>query len=269
MISRACLPLAYLDCSEDANGIAGTQLFAAQLPELEGLLQVNTPDAPVLVAQSSIPNTSPYAIERVAENLFALCKLGIWVTVQALAKLNTVSSNTRVKRQRCHERINPHDNHWWREAAVHKLASEWRPSSSNASALRRVRLSLEPPRAEDAMPISYTSPTRLALESSRGTTKELTNEATVSPAQTPEGIFSTLRAQYQDALYISKVMSRCAARLRSLLMQTGLTCILCEGSVVACQSVATEQWCLCSRSAVAHGSLKIKCIAALYNGQEI
>ena len=212
------MPLAYLESSRNADSIAGPQLFAAQLAELEDLLQVNPSDAPVLVAQSSIPNTSLYAIERVAKGLYALCKLGVWVTIEDLEELNIESSTTRVKRRQCHKQVNPHDNDWWREAAVHKLAGDWRPRSSKGSALLGARLSVKALRNENTVPVSNISSLQLAPEPSQVMT-ELPIETRIrSPVQTPEEILSMLRVQYQEALYLSKVICPLMAKMKYFLM---------------------------------------------------
>lgn len=235
------MPLAYLESSGHGDIIADPRLFAAQRPELEDLLQVKSPNSPVLVAQSSIPNTALYAIERLAKGLYALCKLAEWVTIEALGELDTASSTSRVKRRQSREQMNPHDNDWWRDAAVPKVAGDGRPRSSKASAFLGARLSLKAPRAENSVPVSNISSSELALEPLQASTEMSIEPGTSSPAQPPEEIFSLLRVQYQEALYFSKVIFSRIARLNYFLMYVGLTCILREGSIVACPSIITEQ----------------------------
>ena len=205
---RSCLPLAYLDLSGDTNGFPGTQLFCARIPALESILQENLSDQPVLIAEACTTKASLYAIERVDGGLYALCMLGEWVTVKALEQLQAASIKMPARRQPCYHRINPQDSDWWRDLAV-KDAGDTRGSAGYETEVsRRVRLCLKVPRPETSSPMSARAqlPACATQEPVPMNVKDPTDEVPQEPStQTPEEVFSMLRTQYQQTLYISKV----------------------------------------------------------------
>ena len=82
VIMRNQLPLTWRDTAG-----AGSQLFAADVRLLEALHDAGE-EQWVLVVQEK-DDGCLYALERTARRVYALCRLGLWVSVQGLEDLST------------------------------------------------------------------------------------------------------------------------------------------------------------------------------------
>lgn len=209
MTPRSCLPLAYLDLGGSINGRAGTQLLKARLPAVEKTLEGNGSDQPVLVAKACNNKASFYAIERVDPELYVLCPLADWVTVEALVEIQNLSVNDPLPRKRCRERISPQDSDWWRELAIKDARDTRLELDIKATKITSsVRLCLNARWDEKSPPVLNTLqlPACVFQEQATPTVENFTDaEHQERPTQSMEDVFSMLRTQYQEALYISKV----------------------------------------------------------------
>ena len=210
-IPRSCLPLAYLDLFGARDDLPRTNLFSAHIELLEDIvLEDRWPGQPtVLIAESAI-NDGLFAIERVQEGIYAMCRLGKWVTVNAIEQLHIIPVDTaNLQKRQCHKQPRIRQNSWWSAAAIDfKSLSRYDPSKdAGFEKTREVRLCLQKPQqfsntpAQDTQEILPSIMQGQAEGSIRNTLQEAAQEA----AQDPEEVLKMVRAQYQDALYTSKV----------------------------------------------------------------
>ena len=204
VISHSSLPLAYLDLSGDTNGTPGTQLFSASNAGLEKVFQEDPSGQSVLIAETQPDKAPLYAIEWVDTGLYALCRLGGWVTVKALEQIQARNTRIKPQRKRCCRRIAPQDNDWWRDLAIDDRTDTSNGSEGKGKRLpQNIGLCLKKPRSINTLPVSSEC---IIQEPAPRTTKSLTAEGSQELLmQTSEDIFSMLRTQYQETLYFTKV----------------------------------------------------------------
>lgn len=200
--SRACLPLSYLDLSGNVTGVPGTQLFNGRIQALERILGESSTGQTILIAKTRTEKASLYAIERVEEDLYTLCTLGEWVSVKALEQLQAKSVNVSPRKRRCYQPITLQDSEWWRGLEIKDRYTQTTFQEIERQSTRDIRLSLKKQRVRDKRQLSeciIQDPDPVILE-------DLTHEETQElPVQTSEDIFSMLRDQYQETLYLMKV----------------------------------------------------------------
>lgn len=204
LLSRSCLPLAYLDPIGDAEELSGSRLFAAQVEILEESKEENRPPS-VLIAESAADGRL-HAVEKVQTGLYALCRLGTWVNLHALQRLHdSFPKHGPPQNRPCDDQYSNCHSEWWRPAAMKtKLGS--RQETGDMMELKNpltARLYLRRPFQHSR------SPSPAIAEPPRPNTPEpsgLTLEEPVPQAkQEPEYLYNMIRSQYQEALYASKV----------------------------------------------------------------
>jgi DNA replication regulator SLD3 len=111
VLQRADLPLAALDLQG-----SGSRLFAAHIHTLESLHE-NGVEGRILVAEQKEEGRL-YVVERAAKRIYALCRLGQWITKDALSRLPQVQpkEQTCVAKRRITAPANTAP--WWSRAAV-------------------------------------------------------------------------------------------------------------------------------------------------------
>ena len=156
----------------------------------------------VLIAQSAADDRL-YAVERVQEGIYALCRLELWVTTGLLKGLQAEATSCSLgQRARIKERPRSPTDKWWRGAAI-----EPEPRvpyhESSAQKASRVRLCLQKPVHNTCPPMPLigekqsNKPPGEAGSSLGGMMEDTTQE--------PEEMLAMIRSQYQDFLYASKV----------------------------------------------------------------
>ena len=204
LIPRSCLPLAYLDPVGDQEDEFGSRLFSAWIEGLEGNQQENqlSTQPTVLIAQSTSEGRL-HAVERVQIGIYALCRLGQWVTTGAVERLQAGAMDRYPSQivQNEEQRRGSSDE-WWRSAAI-KLDSEARNGVTRSGKIPGVRLCLQKP-VQKSTPPSPTSDrisASILPEQEEGLLENMVEKA----AKEPEEMLETIKSQYQEALYASKV----------------------------------------------------------------
>lgn len=206
-LPRSCLPLAYLDPLGGQDALHRSNLFSAYIEVLEEIVhqdpRSNQPT--VLIAQSAIDD-GLFAIERVQEGIYAICRLGNWVSVDTLARLQTVPIDIVRPRKRQHQGQPglPGDK-WWSTAAIafrsETICDQGKKSSGEKS--RGVRLCLQPAQQEPTTPAQITQ--EISQPVLQDQTGNVLTDMVEEAAQDPEEVLKAVRVQYQEALYASKV----------------------------------------------------------------
>ena len=206
-LPRSCLPLAYLDPFGGQDDLLGSRLFSAHIDVFEKIVcEERPPSLPsILIAQSAIDD-NVFAIECVRKGVYAVCRLAHWVGLDMLEQLRPVSIKVeRPHNRRCQEHPGLLGDEWWKMAAI-ESASDVRDDQSGTSGIEAicgVRLCLQPARQKLHAPDHNTQGTTLPI--SQDQTGNESTEMAKEVAQTPEEVFNLVRAQYQEALYASKV----------------------------------------------------------------
>ena len=206
-LPRSCLPLAYLDPLGDPHGLPGSNLFSARIGALEETVHEDrgSNQATVLIAQSAAYDRL-FAVERVQEGVYAMCRLGTWVGVNMLEQLQTVSVDTArsQKRQRWEQLGLPGDE-WWNTAAADFWSKDrdGQGKDSGVEKARGVRLCLQMAQKEPTTPAQTTQ--EISQPVLQDQTEKVVTDMVVEAVQDPEEVFKMIRVQYQEALYASKV----------------------------------------------------------------
>ena len=207
LTSRSCLPLSYLDLNGRENGVAGTQVFTARVASLEANLQGNSVDQPLLIASSSTNNATLFAVERVDAGLYALCRLANWVTLEALEKLYVSSQDLpSAAKQRCAQQDKRGESDWWRPVAVG--GAQNMKNKTDLGSNGPVRLSMSVPKSLPALSIiSIEQPPFGDASQDPGVSVRadgIEEESFQPTLPNPIEALATIRAQYQEALYLSR-----------------------------------------------------------------
>ena len=243
-IPRSCLPLAYLDPLGARDNLPRSNLFSAHIELLEdNVLDDRWPGQPmVLIAESAIDD-GLFAIERVQEGIYAMCRLGKWVTVHAIEQLHIIPVDiAKPQKRQCHKQPRVRHNSWWSAATV-DLMSPSRHDPSNDPGFEKtceVRLCLQKPQqclntpAQDTQEI----PPSIMQDQAESSVRDTLQEA----AQDSEEVLKMVRAQYQDALYTSKVRLPLIQISVSLLTTFEVVLgIFCKGTLVSGSSSFQRQ----------------------------
>ena len=211
LLPRSCLPLAYLDPLGGPDDLQGSKLFSAHIEVLEELVHEDrrSKQPTVLIAQSAIDD-GLFAIEHVQEGIYAMCRLGDWVSLSTLERLRTIPVDiVRPQKKQRQEQPGLPANKWWNTAAI-DLSPENRNGRSKKSCVEKtsaVQLCLQTTQqkpttlAQVAQDISQP----VSQDQTGNTVTDMKEEA----AQDPEEVLRMVRAQYQEALYASKVRLFC------------------------------------------------------------
>lgn len=206
-LPRSCLPLAYLDPFWGPDDLPGSNLFSAHIEVLEEFVHEDrwSNQPTVLIAQSAI-DEGLYAVERVQREIYAICRLGDWVTVNMLERMQTVPIDIvcQPRRRRQEQPELPGDK-WWSTAAIGPRPEHRYDQGKKIGVekTRGVRLCLQRPPQKPTTPIQIIQEiSRPVLQDQTGT---LMTDMVAGEAQDPEEVLKMVRDQYQEALYASKV----------------------------------------------------------------
>ena len=212
LTARSCLPLSYLDLNGIGDQCASTRIFSARNAFLEANLHGDKFDQPLLIATSSANDERLFAIERVDTGLYALCRIGQWVTLKALQKLHSLSqARPPLSKQPCTQHINRGEAEWRRSFAVESVSdfqNSLRKKVGGPSG-KAVRLCMSVPQQPALLP--PTSTIQQAADGNALKNLELKagavakgNEDLQPALPDPAEALATIRAQYQEALYLSR-----------------------------------------------------------------
>ena len=268
---RSCLPLAYLDLSGSTHGIPGTHFFGAHLHILEHTTEGGNHDQRILIAENCAVKASLYAIERVDAGLYTLCPLNGCATVKTLIQLQARASGIQSKKRRCCLRINPQDSGWWRDLAI-KDRNKIQVDSFETEVKFpwNVRLCLQ--NQSPAETLSVANRAQLPAGTSQEPAPVISKGSSHSrdfPMQTPEDIFSMLSAQYQEALYFSKVKLPRFFQRGLVLMAADLSGLFCKRTFISRSSVFARQSYLVGRIVKANFIREIWYSVHCCDGQKI
>ena len=180
------------------------RLFSARMDKLvDDQRNSQVSNQPVVLIAQSAADDRLYAVEKVQDGIYALYRLGLWVTSRMLRDLQGRATNCYSgPRSRLEARHpNPLDK-WWQGAAIESEPKVSHPVSSIQKA-PRIRLCLHKPVHNTCPPVllvgqeqSDKSPEEVAY-SLGGMIEDTTQE--------PEEMLAMIRSQYQESLYASKV----------------------------------------------------------------
>lgn len=211
ILDRSCLPLAYIDANGGVEGL-GSRLFSARIAVLEPGLQEarHSCQTPVLIACSD-SNDSIYAVEGVQPGIYALCRLGNWVTHQDIQRLEAMSlKNMPPRRDIAHEQANVSNKNWWRSAAM--LAShghrDCEDQKRKFAKIENFRLCLKARITKISELDSVTQ--EILPEAAQEQVPFTMDDVLQGPfpqdtPQEPKEVLDMIKAQYREALYVSKV----------------------------------------------------------------
>ncbi|KZF22230.1 hypothetical protein L228DRAFT_261425 [Xylona heveae TC161] len=115
VLPRSCLSFKHLEasCSLDAPP---TRFFAGYVEVLEDLVQTNECEASVLISKHNVEK-GLHVIERVKYGIYAICKLGKWVTIKDIRVENGKASRQQRSVQKWQTDIQ-REGEWWTKATV-------------------------------------------------------------------------------------------------------------------------------------------------------
>lgn len=209
LTSRSCLPLSYLDSNGLGDKSASTRIFSARNASLEANLDGYTFDQPLLIATSGAKDERLFAIERIDAGLYALCRLGQWVTLKALEKLHLQSQDRPpLSKQPCTEYINRGESEWWRSFALGSVSDvqSHHPKKVGGPSSKPVRLCMSVPQRPPPATIVQQAPDGDASGNLELQARAVANgDEDLQPAlPDPAEALATIRAHYQEALYLSR-----------------------------------------------------------------
>ena len=202
--------MSYLDLNGGNDGFAGPQIFSAFVVPLESGLRGSAFDQPLLIATPSTHSGSLFAIERIDAGLYALCRLGKWVTIEALEKLRILAQDRPlIPKQRYAQQTNDGGTDWWRPIAVSSVHDVLKRHNKKANFARSdtVQLQMSVPKPPPAQSVISIEQARAGNPLQSPATTEHFNEdggADLQPVLAdPAEALLTIRAQYHEALYLS------------------------------------------------------------------
>ena len=212
LTSRSCLPLSYLDSDGIGDQSASTRIFSARNAFLEASLHGYTFDQPLLIATSGANDERLFAIERIDTGLYALCRLGQWVSLKALEKLYLQSQDRPpLSKQQRTQYINRGESEWWRSFAVGSLSDTWNSHRKKVDGPsgKSIRLCMSVPQRPALVPpapIIQQVPDSDVSENLDPQAQAVAyGGEDLQPAlPDPAEALATIRAQYQEALYLSR-----------------------------------------------------------------
>lgn len=184
-------------------------MFCARIPALEEDLPSDRhPVPPKILIAASDASTCLYAVERVRCETYALCKLGAWVTLNELERLKLAYCSQ--PKATSAQRASSPGNEWWNPLAIRINLKHERGRCQKQKQVHpeNFRLCLKSP-----LPATIAASTVVEeisiIETRDEATIELNetlNEPPPEPlTQDPDETLRMIRAQYQEALYVSQV----------------------------------------------------------------
>lgn len=160
----------------------------------------------VLIAQSAADD-GLFAIERVREGFYAICRLGNWIGMNMLEQLETVPIRIAPPQKRqCQEQLEFPGDEWWSTAAIDFWSKDrsGQDKTLGVEKTRGVRLCLQMAQQTPTTKARITQ--ELPQIMLQDHTEIVMPDVVVEAVQNPEEVFKMIRVQYQEALYASKVM---------------------------------------------------------------
>lgn len=197
VLQRAHLPLAALDVQGSAS-----RLFAAHVQTLEALHEIGI-EGQILVAEQKEEGRL-YVVERAAKRIYALCRLGSWITKEAVSRISKTKSQEEVCITKRRVTAPTGTSPWWFRAAV-DVPKERLQDHGQKPKLLQFKLPTQPSKVAPGTVISRTGATanetgdthaQRAPESQKPDTAIADSES-----QDP---VEELAKQYLDALYLSR-----------------------------------------------------------------
>ncbi|KAK2612435.1 hypothetical protein QQS21_001539 [Conoideocrella luteorostrata] len=224
LLPREHLPLASFDLSPPDIGFPQTRFVESYVKILD--LESRLGSAPAVVIARNDSKGTIYALERQANGLYVMCKLGSWVDLGDLAKHATALSHDRLASQKpaLHEQdvTAASTSHQQRKEQKNKRAAieaiqnlvRKKPKSQPVSEVEEDNKSSDGPNM-DSLASQLPSPEIKMDEFSTIDSKSQPETAPItdvtedkppdSSQQTAEMIFDAIRSQYFEALYRSMV----------------------------------------------------------------
>ena len=180
------------------------RLFSAKIDNLEEDQQESRlSHQPVVLVAQSAADDRLYAVEKVQDGIYALCRLGLWVTSRMLKDLQVGATNCYLgQRSRLEDRHRNPTEKWWQSAAI-----EPKPKvslhTSSAQKAPGIRLCLQKPVHNTCPPVLLVG--QKQPHKSPGEGDYLLGGMIEETKQEPEEMLAMVRSQYQESLYASKV----------------------------------------------------------------
>ena len=216
LIPRSCLPLAYLELESlcDQDSTTKSRFFSARIGALDVLnVPEGLPYEPKILIVQNYNGHELYAVERVQEAIYALCRLSDWLILEDIGK-GLMKARKAGKIAHGASVTNPtKPGLWWKAATVvpkRMNDSEGKKAPGSGS----LQLAMKPPKEiRPAKPVLNVSKPGVSTdaESYFGLHNEqihLSNGDEVTCSIEPLVIIAMIKAQYLEALYMSKVFSR-------------------------------------------------------------
>ncbi|KAL5389944.1 hypothetical protein DPSP01_002003 [Paraphaeosphaeria sporulosa] len=208
VIARSQLPLSFLDTTTD-NSLATSQLFSASIDVLERYHQEQSDESrplgfqvPRVLIARHVAKKTLYAMERVQEQVYSLCKLAMWLKEKDVADLwdpeNLQAYSTFPRLESCEV----FEDAWWKHAVADIQPAEKPATRARLSMLRPQIL---PAPAEGQMIPAPATASAIAEMHSQKAPVELQMNPTEKPMlPSPQEHLNVFVDQYLDALYVSK-----------------------------------------------------------------
>jgi len=152
-----------------------------------------------------------YAVESVRQGIYALCRLGDWVSLEDFGKPPTKAKKIS---HGDYATAAAHDSQWWRKAAL-DIKSSMR-EEERTTETQGIRLAMKPPPsrttstifadgAEASAGTSYSQ--AIKAETVRVAAENVGDEPPQPTETDPVDVYGMIRTQYLELLYIKKVNS--------------------------------------------------------------
>jgi DNA replication regulator SLD3 len=224
LVPREHVLLSYIDLQAPLGEFTQSRFFDAHIKILDLESRVATKPT-VLMARNETKGTV-YAVERQPDGLYVLCKLGPWVELQLLAQKATVLLREKLQvpepehhdaSRRTETDGEPKTPHLFKSdkkkrAAIEAIQSLVRKKARPEPVSTSEPSNMSNPAVQPASPETQASPGLPVMQDERETpieysqtvTNKVHNDTPIAQ-QAPESIFDTIRSQYFEALYKSKV----------------------------------------------------------------
>ena len=237
LISRSCLPLASLDQNGTPGALESNRLFSAHISALEeGYLPGSHSSQQTILIAASDMGKFLYAVERVRHGVYALCRLATWVTLKELKRMK--DDSTPRSKTTSTQRAALSGNEWWHVSAIEEgVVSRYNePERGELAGSEGFRLCMKPPDAAIRLATALVeNPSLMANPGEAPSTFNTALNDSISQQAThdPDDTFGMIRAQYQEALYMSQVGDTCLPLyLRYILICKGISGIFCKRTII-------------------------------------
>ena len=210
LLRRSSLPLVFLESHTNAEDSPGSRTFKARIPVLEtreaGSSENN--EGNILVAKDERGRL--WVIERVGKSVYFMGKLNDWVTLEDFDRKPSKASRTYLHAS---TGSGTQNRSWWKTAAVDLDMDHGKAIVSAREPVKAplLRFSMKPPHARlVSRDLSVEQPAAQQVATSQlpacmAFRPDGQEYKDALPDSQPEDVFAMVRAQYMEALYMSKV----------------------------------------------------------------